>query len=174
MSKTSVKKAIAGFDAVELRQLVLDLYTRSKEAKELLDFYADPDIPKKLEEYKKLAFKEANRYTRHAHKPRMAKIKALVKKFERLEPGPEAVADLSVSVIFEFIGWATPSERLPDVTAEAIDKFFGDVLAYLDNHMLWDEWGPQIMKRVREMKTGMFSCNILKKLFTRRLEGRPA
>lgn len=172
MSKTSVKKAIQEFDAMELRQLVMDLYSRSKDAKELLDFYADPDIPKKLEEYKKVALKEANRFTRHAHRPRMVKIKGVVKKFERLEPGPEAVADLMVSVIFECMEWAKPSETLYDTTAEAIDKFFGDVLKYLDENMLWDEWGPQIMKRVGEMKTGMFSRNTLKRLMSKRLEGR--
>ncbi|WP_290090990.1 hypothetical protein [uncultured Duncaniella sp.] len=53
MSKTTVKKSLEGFDAGELRQLILDIYTKSKEAKEILDFYAVPDIAKKLDEYKK-------------------------------------------------------------------------------------------------------------------------
>ena len=47
MSKTTVKKSLEGFDAGELRQLILDIYTKSKEAKEILDFYAVPDIAKK-------------------------------------------------------------------------------------------------------------------------------
>ena len=53
MSKTTVKKSLEGFDACELRQLILDIYTKSKEAKEILDFYAVPDIAKKLDEYKR-------------------------------------------------------------------------------------------------------------------------
>ena len=48
MSKTTVRKAIEEFEAAELRQLIFDLYAKSKEAKEILDFYAVPDIAKKL------------------------------------------------------------------------------------------------------------------------------
>lgn len=58
MSKTSVRKSLEQFDAAELRQLIFDLYAKSKEAKEILDFYAVPDIAKKLEEYKKPIAKE--------------------------------------------------------------------------------------------------------------------
>lgn len=46
MSKTSVRKSLEQFDAAELRQLIFDLYAKSKEAKEILDFYAVPDIAK--------------------------------------------------------------------------------------------------------------------------------
>ena len=47
MSKTTVRKSLEQFDAAELRQLIFDLYAKSKEAKEILDFYAVPDIAKK-------------------------------------------------------------------------------------------------------------------------------
>ncbi|MCI9173195.1 MAG: hypothetical protein HFJ92_08810 [Muribaculaceae bacterium] len=76
MSKTTVKKSLEGFDAPQLRQFILDLYAKSKEAKEILDFYAVPDINKKLEEYKKPVLKEAWRYTRRAHHPRIPRIRA--------------------------------------------------------------------------------------------------
>lgn len=44
MSKTTLRKAIKDFEAPELRELLIDVYTKSKEARELLDFFAEPDI----------------------------------------------------------------------------------------------------------------------------------
>ncbi len=94
MSKTTVKKSLEGFDAGELRQLILDIYTKSKEAKEILDFYAVPDIAKKLDEYKKTILKEVQRYVRRAHRPRIPRIRATIKKLSILDPGDEAVGEL--------------------------------------------------------------------------------
>ena len=96
MSKTTVKKAIADFDAAQLRELLLDVYGKSKEAKELLDFFANPDVTAKLEEYKKPLSKEIHRYARRAHRPRIPKIRAILKKFTVIEPGDEAIAELMV------------------------------------------------------------------------------
>ena len=53
MSRTTLRKAIKDFDAEELRQLIMDIYARSKEAKEILDFYANPDIRAKREQIEK-------------------------------------------------------------------------------------------------------------------------
>jgi len=71
-----------------------DIYTKSNEAKEILDFYAVPDIAKKLDEYKKTILKEVQRYVRRAHRPRIPRIRATIKKFSILDPGDEAVGEL--------------------------------------------------------------------------------
>ena len=115
MSKTSVRKSLEQFDAAELRQLIFDLYAKSKEAKEILDFYAVPDIAKKLEEYKKPIAKEVWRYSRRAYRPRMQRIRSAIRKFTVLDPGDEAVGQLMVFTILEFcrkIGRASCRERV--------------------------------------------------------------
>ena len=48
MSKTALKKALAGMDAAQLTELITDLYEARSEAKEYLDFYINPDIDKKM------------------------------------------------------------------------------------------------------------------------------
>lgn len=96
MSKTTLRKAIKDFEAPELRELLIDVYTKSKEARELLDFFAEPDIEKKAEAYRAQLTKEATRYTRRAYNPRIAKLRATIKKFKIFESGSEAVADLMV------------------------------------------------------------------------------
>lgn len=171
MSKTTVKKAIEGFDAVELRQLILDLYARSKEAKELLDFYAVPDIAKKLEEYQKPIQKEVWRYTRHAYHPRMSRIRATIRKFTALDAGDEAVGRLMTFTVLEFCKMAA-DEALNGTINEAVNKFFGETLDFLKSRMMLDEYEPQFAKAIREMKDFRYYTNPLKHLLSSTLAHR--
>lgn len=57
-------------DKSEIIKMVLELYSARKEAKEYLDFYAEPNEGQKLEEYKHIIREEfypsRNRSRRHA------------------------------------------------------------------------------------------------------------
>lgn len=161
MSKTTVRKAIEQFDAAELRQLIFDLYAKSKEAKEILDFYAVPDIAKKLEQYKQPIAKEVWRYSRRAYRPRMQRIRSTIKKFTVLDPGDEAVGQLMAFTVIEFCQMAAV-DTLKDTTNEAINKFFVETLTYLDSRMMLDEYEPQFDKAIREMKDFRYYSNPLK------------
>lgn len=163
MSRTTVKKAIADFDAAQLRELLLDIYGKSKEAKELLDFFANPDIPAKLEEYKKPLSKEISRYVRRAHRPRIPKIRALHKKFATIEPGDEAIADLMVFTIVELCTVAT-DDWFKDSTNEAINKLFLETLNYLQPRMLLDEYLPRLTKVINGMKDFRYYKNPLREI----------
>lgn len=175
MSKTTVRKSLEQFDAAELRQLIFDLYAKSKEAKEILDFYAVPDIAKKLEEYKKPIAKEVWRYSRRAYRPRMQRIRSAIRKFAVLDPGDEAVGQLMVFTIMEFCHMAA-NETLKDTTNEAVNKFFTETLTYLDTRMMLDEYEPQLAKAIREMNDFRYYSNPLKRhlyeTLSRHLENR--
>ena len=54
MSKATVKKILMSMPKEEIIGMVLEMYDARKEAKEYLEFYANPDEDGKLEEYKKL------------------------------------------------------------------------------------------------------------------------
>ena len=169
MSKTTVKKSLEGFDAPQLRQFILDLYAKSKEAKEILDFYAVPDINKKLEEYKKPVLKEAWRYTRRAHHPRIPRIRATIKKFTVLDPGDEAIGELMAFAILELCKMAR-EETLKDTSNEAINRLFADTLTLLQSRLLLDAYAPQFAKAIREMKDFRYYSNPLKTLLTHTLD----
>ncbi len=161
MSKTTLKKAIADFNAEQLKELLFDIYAKSKEAKEILDFFADPDISAKAEAYKKPLLKEINRYSRRAHRPRMPKIRALLKKFTILEPGDEAVAEMMVFVVTELCAVGA-KEWFKDTTNDAINKFFVETLGFLKPRLLLDEYLPRITKAIREMEDFRYYQNPLK------------
>ena len=52
MSKSTIKKLLQSMKKEDIIEMVLDLYSARKEAKEYLEFYAEPDEKGKLEEYK--------------------------------------------------------------------------------------------------------------------------
>ena len=57
MSKTEVKKYIKSLDRQGLEQLVLDLYTARKEAKEFLDYAVHPNDFAIVEHFKEIITK---------------------------------------------------------------------------------------------------------------------
>ena len=161
MSKTTVRKALHDFDAEELRQLILDIYDKSKDAKELLDFYAVPDIRAKREQYEKPILKEVTRRYKRLSKPRFTRIRAAVKQFSRLDVGPEAVASLMAFAVLEFLKAAGDGTSLPDATVTGANKFLHDTLTFMSAHRLLDEWLPQIEKNVNLLPVRRFHSNPL-------------
>jgi hypothetical protein len=58
MSKTTVKKTLIAMSKEEIIDMVLAMYDARKEAKEYLEFFANPNEDGKLEEYKKIIIEE--------------------------------------------------------------------------------------------------------------------
>lgn len=106
MSKASVKKALKELDHEGLVNLLMDLYACRKDAKDFLEFWADPDEDKELERVKerihKLFFLPHDKPRR---KPDMTEIKTLVKNFRTLGPDPEKIADLLIYVPELMLEW---------------------------------------------------------------------
>lgn len=106
MSKASVKKALKELDHDGLVNLLLDLYSCRKDAKDFLEFWADPDEDKELERVKerihKLFFLPHDKPRR---KPNMTEIKTLVKNFRTLGPDSEKIADLLIYLPELMLEW---------------------------------------------------------------------
>ena len=106
MSKASVKKALKELDHEGLVNLLMDLYACRKDAKDFLEFWADPDEDKELERVKerihKLFFLPHDKPRR---KPDMTEIKTLVKNFRTLGPDPEKIADLLIYLPEQMLEW---------------------------------------------------------------------
>ncbi len=58
MSKAKVKLLLMSMSKEEIIGMVLEMYDARKEAKEYLEFYANPDEDGKLDEYKKIITEE--------------------------------------------------------------------------------------------------------------------
>lgn len=163
MSKTSLRKFIKDFSDQQLQSLIMDVYSHSKDAKEYLDFLAEPDVAKKTEEYRKILQKEATRYTKRAFRPRMSRLRATLKRFRSLEPGDDAVAELMVDTLLALIGNGTQT-WLPDALYVHIDKYMAEVLAYLKERDMMQDYVPRIIKMRRYISDCRHTINPLRRI----------
>jgi len=97
MSKTDVKNYIQSLDRVSLEQLVMDLYSAKKEAKEFLEYTIKPNDMEKLEEYRQIIKREFFP-KRGIGKMRFSVCRKAVSDYKKLDPIPEFLADLMLSI----------------------------------------------------------------------------
>lgn len=146
MSKAQVRKAIKDFDAEQLRDLILDLYDKSKDSKEVLDFFANPDLEKKMEKLKEKLRKEATRFSRHAFRPRLPKLRAPIKHFQKLfEPGAEAVGELMFYVVETMLELCNNSRNAESFYV-TLGKFSSESFDFLIANGLMDDYKPRLRK----------------------------
>ncbi len=151
MSKLTLRKTLADFDAPALRQLIIDLYDKSKEAKEILDFFADPDITAKTEQYRLLLTREALRTTRRGPHPRMQRIRATLRRIRALQPGDETIAELMVSTLTALISNGD-TRKLPDTLYASIEKFLLETLDHLTATRLLPEHLPRLLRARSQLR----------------------
>ncbi len=173
MSKTSLKKAIKEFTPDQLRGLILDIYSKYKDAKEYLDFFAEPDLDKVHEKYSLEINKEVNRIYHRSPAPRIQRIKASIKKFAMLEPGYESVAQLMVETVEQLIINGKGDKYSPGAmrgTASLLEQ----TCEFLERNDCLDSYLPRLSKAVESVKR-KFSFynefyNLLKPIITSRIE----
>ena len=79
----------------EIIGMVLEMYDARKEAKEYLEFYANPDEDGKLEEYKKIITEEFYPSRgRQEPKTRFSICRKAVSDYKKLKPSQDKLADL--------------------------------------------------------------------------------
>lgn len=84
----------------EIIGVVLDMYDARKEAKEYLEFYANPDEDGKLEEYKKIITEEF--YPAKSNKDpktRFSVCRKAVSDYKKLKPSADKLADLMLCYV---------------------------------------------------------------------------
>lgn len=108
MSKTSLKKALAGMSREGMTEVICELYDSRREAKEYLDYWADPAPEKALEDYKEKVDKMFFYSTgRTRSQPAAADLKRLEKYFSSLVFDPEKTADLLLHIAERQFLWLT-------------------------------------------------------------------
>ena len=94
MSKANVKKYIKSRDKSSLEELVMDLYSARKEAKDYMEYVNDEG---KLEEYREIITKEFFP-SRGEAKMRFSVCRKAVSEFKSFDPAPEFLADLMLYI----------------------------------------------------------------------------
>lgn len=156
MSKTLLKKELQHLDRDEVVQVLLDLYTARKEAREWLDFFADPDVDKRLDKAKESIARELNR-GRGQSKARISHIRKTIKDFASLQPGDEAVAELMTYTIEQAYA-SSRRIRLSNTLISGLQRLVNDTVSWLDDACQL----PAMMPRLQEATIALPPRSVLK------------
>lgn len=137
MSKTSLKKELAGYSKEQLIEVVLDLYESRKEVKEYFNFFLNPDSKKLFEKYQKAVDKEFARSKWGRSKARISVIKKLIKEFCSFHPDTE-YKDMLYRAIIRLALQYEQHNNFSDTLYNGIDYIVGEYLAFADSNEALD------------------------------------
>lgn len=99
MSKASLKKALAGMDADQLRHLIIEAYEARKETREYLEYWLEPDSKTLADKFRKdirgVFFTGKEKPKAKAH-PRLSEANKLIRDFRAMCYDSEIVADMLI------------------------------------------------------------------------------
>lgn len=166
MSKAKLKKELELMSREQLIDIILNVYSARKEAKDYFEFFLNPDSDALLEKYRELVKKEVIRAKRgNRSKFRISVIKRLIKDFQSLDPGPEYVLRLlsysfSLVMLYSLVLYYS---NIQDKGALYLAK---EILDYGDAHQLYDT-AVRHVNNVLENERG--SAAYLRKMIAREL-----
>lgn len=137
MSKAQLKKELAAMDAVQLRELILDVYSARKEAKDYFEFFLNPDVTKLTEKTEAAIRKELNRTKRGRLCARFSKINAWLKEYESFGIDADHVYNLMYQT------WSTAVELEHQFYCQAAFvngtvRLMTRMLEFADKHQLFN------------------------------------
>lgn len=144
MSKTTLKRQLNELTREQLIDVMLELYDARKDAREYLEYYANPDEKKMHEKYKGIITKEFFPQKGRA-KGRTSVCKKAIKEFTTLHPSPRLIADLRLWLIEAICRHATATRSWVKESHEGTAlTMFTDTLDYLFTTGLLDEYRRRI------------------------------
>lgn len=130
MSKAKLKKELKALPQEQVIDIVLQLYDASKEAKDWLEFYLEPNARDVLEKYKKAVYDQFYARNGMPKDPSFRECNKLITAFKKLVADPKAVADLMLyyveqgcSLTIEFGDYDNPFYTALENNFEKAAKF---------------------------------------------------
>lgn len=158
MSLSSLKKELQHFDKSALESIILDLYSKSKENKDYLEYFQNPDEEKLLDKYKTKVSDYI--YPKRGYKSKIAKAKAVLREFSKWYPNPEMEAELQLTYILRGIAFGKEvylTAALDDSLYKTTYSFF----EFIKKHKLENQFhdsianNPYLAKRWENFKNNI-------------------
>ena len=149
MSKSTIKKLLQSMTKEDIIEMVLDMYSARKEAKEYLEFYAEPDEKGKLEEYKAIIQEEFYPKRRREPQTRFSVCRKALADFKKLKPSADALAELMVS----YMEWATEFTfdygDMWEQYYDSVESNFGKTVKHIVLNNLWSKYDKRLQQCVK-------------------------
>lgn len=99
MGKAKLRQKLESLPKENIVRVVMSLYDASKEARQYLDFYAEPNSKDECERFKQVIRKEFFPSRGFSEKPSFATCRKAISDFKKMKPQPYYLADLMLFYI---------------------------------------------------------------------------
>jgi len=139
----------------EIIGMVLEMYDARKEAKEYLEFYANPDEDGKLEEYKKIITEEFYPSRgRQEPKTRFSICRKAVSDYKKLKPSPDKLADLMLCYVENACQFTYDYGDMWEQYYTSVENNFEKTMAFIAKNNMLEHFKP----RLRQCMEWASSC----------------
>ena len=148
MSKAKLKKHMLSMTKEQVVDVMLELYSSSKEAKSWLEFYIEPDVKKELEKYKKAIRNQFFSWKGYPKDPSFRECNNLVSSFMKLYPDPHTTADLMLYYVEQ---GCELTRQFGDYDApfyRAVENNFNKAMKFISEYNLDVELYPRIKRMI--------------------------
>ena len=130
----------------EVINVVMELYSARKEAKEFLDYFANPDEKKELEKFKKIVLKEFDDDISRKPKCRFSVCRKALSDFKKLSPSADTIAEAMVFYVERVCEFSFYAGDLWEQYYDSTASNFESMLKFLVKNNLLEHMMPRVVQ----------------------------
>ena len=146
MSKSQVKKLLSSMSKEEVINVVMELYDARKEARDYLDYYANPDETNELEKFKKIVLKEFDDDISRNPQCRFSVCRKALSDFKKLTPSSDTLAEAMVFYMERVYEFSFCAGDLWEQYYDSAISNFQSTLKFLIKNNLLESMMPRIVQ----------------------------
>ena len=146
MSKSQVKKLLAGMSKEEVINTVMELYDARKEARDYLDYYVNPNESNELEKFKKIVLKEFDDDISRDPQCRSSVCRKALSDFKKLAPSTETLAEAMVYYVERVCEFSFYAGDLWEQYYDSAVSNFRSMLKFLVKNDMLEAMMPRVMQ----------------------------
>ena len=146
MSKSQLKRLLTGMSKEEVVDVVMELYDARKEAREYLDYFANPNEIKELEKFKKIVLKEFDDSISHNPQCRFSVCRKALSDFKKLAPSTDTLAEAMVYYVERVCEFSFNAGDLWEQYYDSAASNFRSMLRFLVRNNLLEVMMPRMVQ----------------------------
>ena len=146
MSKSQVKKLLAGMSKEEVINTVMELYDARKEARDYLDYYVNPNESNELEKFKKIVLKEFDDDISRDPQCRFSVCRKALSDFKKLAPSTETLAEAMVYYVERVCEFSFYAGDLWEQYYDSATSNFRSMLKFLVKNDILEAMMPRVVQ----------------------------
>ena len=146
MSKSQVKKLLAGMSKEEVINTVMELYDARKEARDYLDYYVNPNESNELEKFKKIVLKEFDDDISRDPQCRFSVCRKALSDFKKLAPSTETLAEAMVYYVERVCEFSFDAGDLWEQYYDSAVSNFRSMLKFLMKNDMLEAMMPRVVQ----------------------------